>query len=135
MKLDQLMNLSVLWLSVFLFASCQQRDRQPEVQEVSEQPVVLTVEERRANIKSDLKTVKAELTGNGEYNCCVQPACDWCLLHEGNCKCYDNIKANKEVCPGCGLGWHNGKGAVEGIKVSQVKWNITHEHSAGGHKH
>ena len=47
-----------------------------------------------------------------------------------------NVAAKKEVCPGCGLGWHNGNGMVDGFETKDVKWNITHEHPAeGGHAH
>ncbi|MFQ5639378.1 MAG: hypothetical protein ACE5IR_15445 [bacterium] len=100
------------------------------------EPVFLTIAQKLENIKNELKIVKAELTKEGKYNCCVHPACDWCLLNEGECTCHENLKSGKEVCPACGLGWHNGKGVVEGVKASQVKWNITHEHAGGdGHKH
>jgi hypothetical protein len=123
-------------MGVTLALACQQPDAQEHAVQEPEEPMVLSTEERLANVQSDLKMVKADLTNNGKYNCCVQPACDWCLLHEGNCACYDNLKAKKEVCPGCGLGWHNGKGVVQGVKASQVKWNITHEHPAEGtHRH
>ncbi len=127
-----------LWLSfigVAVIVACQQPETQEQALHEPEVPVVLTSEKRLANAQDELKIVKADLTTNGKYNCCVQPACDWCLLHEGNCECYDNLKAQKEVCPGCGLGWHNGKGVVQGIKTNQVKWNIVHEHPSSGHKH
>jgi len=94
-----------------------------------------TPEQRLQDVRSEVKAIKAELTQNGEYNCCVQPSCDWCLLHEGECECYENLKAGKEVCPGCGLGWHDGNGVVEGIPAEDVKWDITHEHADGGHQH
>ena len=71
----------------------------------------------------------------GKYNCCVKPSCDWCALHEGSCACFTNLQAGEAVCPGCGLGWHNGQGIVEGVDAKDVKWNITHEHAAGGHAH
>ncbi|MFQ5675791.1 MAG: hypothetical protein ACE5G1_07850, partial [bacterium] len=63
---------------------------------------------------------------------CIQPACNWCLLNEGDCDCHENLKAGEEVCPGCGLGWHNGRGVVKGVKASQVKWGITHQHGDEG---
>lgn len=94
-----------------------------------------TTEQKLQDVRSEVKAIKAELTEQGEYNCCVQPSCDWCLLHEGECECYANVKAGKEVCPGCGLGWHNGNGVVDGMSVDDVKWNITHEHGDGGHQH
>jgi len=38
------------------------------------------------------------------------------------------VAAGNEVCAGCGLGWHNGEGIVEGVKAVDVKWNIVHSH-------
>ncbi|MGH9320092.1 MAG: hypothetical protein ACRD3V_09410 [Vicinamibacteria bacterium] len=88
-----------------------------------------------AQIKTRLEAAKTELFDQEKYNCCVQPSCDWCALHEGYCDCFANLQAGETVCPGCGLGWHNGQGIVEGIDPDDVKWNITHEHAAGGHQH
>ena len=86
-------------------------------------------------IKTRLEEVKARLFDQGKYNCCVKPSCDWCALHEGTCACFTNLQAGEAVCPGCGLGWHNGQGVVEGVDARNVKWTITHEHPAGGHHH
>jgi len=86
-------------------------------------------------IKSRLQAAKKQLFDAGKYNCCVQPSCDWCALHEGSCDCFANLQAGEDVCPGCGLGWHNGQGIVDGIEAREVKWNITHEHAAGAHPH
>jgi hypothetical protein len=86
-------------------------------------------------IKTRLEAVKTQLFDRGKYNCCVQPSCDWCALHEGACDCFTNLQAGDAVCPGCGLGWHNGQGVVEGVDAADVKWNITHEHPTGGHRH
>ena len=97
--------------------------------------VELSTAQRLDELKSTLEAVKAELNEQGEYNCCVQPSCDWCALHEGNCECFNNIQEGEAVCPGCGLGWHNGQGAVDGVESSSVQWNITHAHPAGGHEH
>ena len=118
--------------------SCQSPENEPEAQtsqSTADTTLTVSSETQLANIKAELKSVKAELTADGKYNCCVHPSCDWCALKEGECPCHDNLLAKKAVCPDCGLGWHNGQGVVEGVKVSQVKWDITHEHAAEGHKH
>jgi len=57
------------------------------------------------------------------------------VVHEGSCSCFNNLEEGEEVCPGCGLGWHNGEGAVDGIDADDVKWTIIHEHGDGGHGH
>jgi len=150
MKLRKLGGLIFLQICFLTFISCQSQDHE-HTAETAEHQTELTTEQHLASVKSDLKLVKAELTKLGDYDCCIQPGCDWCVLHEGACECHDNIEAGKEVCPGCGLGWHNGKGVVQGVKASQVKWNISHEHGdaaehgdgedggedhkEGGHKH
>ena len=115
-------------IALVVLVSCNSASDQEERQEVAEETVALTVEERLEDVKGELKEIKAELTKEGYYDCCINPACNWCLLNEGECDCHDNLKAGVEVCPGCGLGWHNGKGVVKGVEASQVKWNITHEH-------
>ena len=86
-------------------------------------------------IKARLETVKEALSESGSYNCCVQPSCDWCALHERSCACFTNLLAGEPVCPGCGLGWHNGHGIVDGVDADDVEWNITHGHAAGSHQH
>ena len=87
------------------------------------------------DIKARLETVKETLSESGSYNCCVKPSCDWCALHEGACACFTNLLAGEPVCPGCGLGWHNGQGIVDGVDPDDVEWNITHGHAAGRHQH
>ncbi len=122
----------------FIFISCHSLEKEREIrkpQSVADTTAALTPDTRLANIKSELKTMKSELTAAGKYNCCVQPACDWCALKEGECPCHDHLLAKKAVCPDCGLGWHNGQGVVEGVKVGQVKWDITHEHAGAQHQH
>ncbi len=116
----------------------QSQSPEPAVSEPAESPppaVLLSTAERLDGLKLTLEEVKTELNEKGEYNCCVQPSCSWCALHEGSCECFNNIQEGEAVCPGCGLGWHNGEGVVDGVDSSGVQWNITHEHPSGGHEH
>ncbi|MFQ5864947.1 MAG: hypothetical protein ACE5IW_06940 [bacterium] len=117
------------------FISCQSTDKQEAAQQNAEQTFSSSPEGQLEKIKQELKDVKTQLTAAGKYDCCTHPTCNWCALLEGECDCHDEIKAGEEVCPGCGLGWHNGQGVVEGIEASQVKWNITHEHEESGDEH
>ena len=126
------------------FVACQSQSQAPEppASEPTDTDIVppppaveLSTAQRLDELKSTLETVKAELNEQGEYNCCVQPSCDWCALHEGSCECFNNLQDGAAVCPGCGLGWHNGQGVVDGVESSSVQWNITHEHPTGGHAH
>ncbi len=132
-------NLSVVLagslLSCFLGCAAPEPAGDPApVAEPTEVPLD-SPETELAEIKTRLQTAKARLFDEGKYNCCVQPSCDWCALHEGSCDCFANLQAEDAVCPGCGLGWHNGQGIVEGVDAKDVKWNITHEHAPGGHQH
>lgn len=127
---------SIFLLLIFALLSCQSQKKTQPVATTQQPQVAVTLEARLQNIKSELKTAKVDLTAEGKYNCCVNPACDWCALREGECQCHDNLMAKKAVCPDCGLGWHNGRGVVKGVKVNQVKWDISHEHPVeSGHKH
>ena len=122
-------------LNSLIFISCQSADNAAKEQTKNTQLVSISAEQKIVTIKGNLSSVKKVLADEGKYNCCIHPACNWCLLHEGSCDCYDNLKAGEEVCPGCGLGWHNGDGVVKGVKATQVKWDIKHEHDEGGHGH
>ena len=125
-------------LLCFLFVGCgtaQAPETAPEVTPAVETTAILAPEERLNEIRSALAEVTTELNEKGDYNCCVHPVCTWCAIHEDNCACFSNIQAGMEVCAGCGLGWHNDQGIVDGVDSSEVKWNITHEHPEGGHGH
>jgi hypothetical protein len=108
---------------------------EPSAAEPEEAPPPASPDQEIAQIRSRLEAVKGQLFDEEKYNCCVKPSCDWCALHEGSCDCFPNLQAGEAVCPGCGLGWHNGQGIVEGVDAKDVKWNITHEHASGGHAH
>lgn len=113
-------------------------DPQPAVEAESPpvaSPEATTPDAELEQIRTRLEAVKTQLFDEGEYNCCVQPSCSWCALHEGSCACFTNLQAGEAVCPGCGLGWHNGEGIVDGVDPDAVEWNITHEHPSGGHAH
>lgn len=142
MKLRSWSRLALLQICFLMFVSCQSQEQgqthgdgtaEHTHEEGTGDHEHMTQDQRLGNIKAELSLLKSELAEKGNYSCCVQPACDWCLLYEGSCQCYNGIKAGKEVCAGCGLGWHNGKGVVKGIDAKKVKWNITHEHGEGSH--
>ncbi len=48
-------------------------------------------ESGRAASKNSLPEAPAA----GGDNCCVQPSCDWCALHEGACDCFTNLQAGR----------------------------------------
>ena len=87
---------------------------------VVEEPVQLSPAEQIEKISAALDDVKSELANAGKYSCCTFPTCNWSALHEGECSCYASEEAKKEVCPGCGLGWHNGNGMVDSFTAKDV---------------
>lgn len=109
------------------------RQARPVAQSLDPSPS--SPEAKLERIQVDLEQVKAELYEGGKYNCCIEPRCNWCALHEGECPCFASVQAGEAVCPGCGLGWHNGQGIVEGVDAKDVRWDITHAHPTGGHAH
>ena len=137
----RLKDFSLAFLIACAFISCQSETVPSDQEATTAAPTVEATAsprspaERLETIRESLVDVVAALNEDGEYNCCVQPACTWCALHEGNCACFSNLQEGAEVCAGCGLGWHNGQGAVDGVDASDVKWNITHEHGDEGHGH
>lgn len=57
----------------------------------------------------------------GEYNCCVNPPCEFCAVHMAKCPCGKSLSAAKAVCRECKGGWEAGEGRLAGIKPSNVK--------------
>ena len=130
--------LTVFALASFFACTTPEKaaDPQPPVEpETSGSAMSAEPEAELEQIKTRLEEVKSQLFSKGEYNCCIEPSCNWCALHEGSCSCHNNLEAGQAVCPGCGLGWHNGQGAIDGVDPDDVKWNITHEHPTAGHQH
>jgi hypothetical protein len=54
------------------------------------------------------------------HACCVKPGCDLCLLRKGKCTCAEDVKAGRGGCGECQAGWTAGRGAVPGVKSSDV---------------
>ncbi|MGH7597126.1 MAG: hypothetical protein ACREOI_12290 [bacterium] len=92
------------------------------VRETGSPPLdTLPTEEQVAVAKTDVETAKASMLRDGKYNCCIKPACDYCLLKAKGCACADMIDADQPVCTDCGLGWKNGNGSIPDVEPSEVK--------------
>ncbi len=74
-----------------------------------------------------LKEAKKALVRQGNYDCCIEGACDRCALDHQNCHCRAAVKSGKAVCSDCYAGWQHGEGDVPGVEASQVKMG-THSH-------
>lgn len=63
----------------------------------------------------DLHDAIDKAESNGEYKCCIEPACTMCYLghwkfEKGTCYCDDAIKEgiDEDVCPECKKGMEEG---------------------------
>lgn len=79
-----------------------------------------------AEVKSEIAIAKENMKRDGKYNCCIKPACDWCLLKANVCACANMVDADQPVCPECGLGWKQGRGALEGYTAEEIKNVMEH---------
>ena len=69
--------------------------------------------------REELKAAKKALGDN--YNCCIEPECDFCALSIEKCPCADNLSKGKEICGNCYDGWKAGKGQLKNVDISKIK--------------
>lgn len=79
-------------------------------------PNFQSFEERRENIIIEMNSVISQNVEEGEYKCCIEPACTMCFLgnwvwDDGICRCDDMIAQGKDdkVCPQCKRGLEEGR--------------------------
>src|SRR5207248_8397089 len=70
--------------------------------------------------RQSLDAARKKLAADGQYACCVKPACDLCARAAGSCACAANLQAGKGVCGECQGGWLAGRGRIKGIDAKQV---------------
>jgi len=78
-------------------------------------PNFQSFEKRRTTIMNDMESLIDQQTKEGNYRCCIEPACTMCFMgnwlwDDGICRCDDMI-ANGEydkVCPQCQRGLEEG---------------------------
>jgi len=76
--------------------------------------------------ESHIKTARAELKAakkalGSDYNCCIEPECDFCALADGKCICADNVSKGKAICGNCYDGWKAGRGQVPNVDVTKIQ--------------
>ena len=74
-----------------------------------------TGDRRVAAVRSEVEALKHALHEQGRYACCVEPACNPCLLERGECHCRDEVAREGPCCGECTEAWLEGRGTVEGV--------------------
>lgn len=122
--------LVVVILSMLILGACseQKSDMTAEVKKVKFAD--LPFDEQLAKIAHHTETAKKGLAAKGEYNCCVMPTCNWCLINDKHCTCSIHLNKGEAVCGECGQAWAMGRGIIVGVEAEDVKWgpNEVHAH-------
>ena len=80
----------------------------------------LPTETQLARVRGQVQETKTRLASQGRYACCVEPACNECLLKYGECHCRDAVREEGPCCGECTEAWVEGRGAVEGISAWEL---------------
>ena len=82
---------------------------------VSVYPNLQSFEKKRSNIINDMEMLIEQQTKEGNYRCCIEPACTMCFMgdwlwDDGICRCDDMIANGEDdkVCPQCKKGLEEG---------------------------
>jgi hypothetical protein len=75
---------------------------------------------KQALLISEIDKFQDELKANGQYDCCVTPACRQCAITAGECHCRHVISANGPCCGECTQAWVEGRGNVPGVDRETV---------------
>jgi hypothetical protein len=76
----------------------------------------LSLDQQLAAVRGEVGATKRRLREAGKYDCCVMPACNQCLLKNGECHCRREVEDNHGPCCGeCTEAWLEGRGMVKGV--------------------
>jgi hypothetical protein len=78
------------------------------------------LDEKQALLISEIDKYRNELESNGQYDCCVKPACRQCALTAGECHCRLVISKNGPCCGECTQAWVEGRGDAPGVDREKV---------------
>lgn len=116
-------------LSMLMLGACsdQKSDMPAEVKEVNFAD--LSFDDQLASIVHDTEAAKKGLAAKGEYNCCVMPTCNWCLINDKHCGCAIHLNKGESVCGECGQAWAVGRGIIAEVDAEDVKWGPKEVHA------
>lgn len=118
---------AVMLLMLILGACSEQKSDMPaEVKKVNF--AELSFDEQLASIVHDTEAAKKGLAAKGEYNCCVMPTCNWCLINDKHCGCAIHLNKGESVCGECGQAWAIGRGIIARVDAEDVKWGPKEVH-------
>ena len=121
--------LVAVMLSMLMLGACseQKSDMPDEAKEVNFAD--LSFDKQLASIVQNTETAKKGLAAKGEYNCCVMPTCNWCLINDKHCGCAIHLNEGHSVCGECGQAWAIGRGVLAGVEAEDVKWGPKEVHA------
>jgi hypothetical protein len=75
---------------------------------------------KQSMLISEIDRYIDELKAEGQYDCCVKPACRQCAISAGECHCRQVIDSNGPCCGECTQSWVEGRGNTAGVDREQV---------------
>lgn len=77
--------------------------------------------DKTGGLGSQVDTAVRKAAQDGNYACCIRPACAWCLLHGGRCTCAIGVGSGRGACRECHGGWEAGQGRIPGRTRQDVR--------------
>jgi hypothetical protein len=79
----------------------------------------LGTDRQLARVRGEVSAAQRNLAQAGHYSCCVEPACNECLLKRGECHCRDLVRQSGP-CGECTEAWIEGRGVVAGVNARDL---------------
>lgn len=74
-----------------------------------------------APLNRQVEAARVRVSADGNYACCIAPACSWCLLHMSKCVCVMGVGSGQGACRECHGGWEAAQGSVPGRTKEDVR--------------
>jgi len=66
-----------------------------------QQTNMLSMHGDHEHMSMDIEEMKGQLILEGEYRCCIEDPCNYCLLNWGTCDCLDEVVNGEGPCGEC----------------------------------